>query len=732
MGAHVGATYEAIRKSNLRIVEAHLIEPNPASFSKLQERAAAPGKGKAATLHNIALGASQGVVQMRAADTMTKVVVTQSKERGQTPEQGMFDVPLMSLDVLSDNFMRRHISLLKIDVEGFEEQVLNGASDLLKSEAIDVIYAEAGFNPDNKQQCYYRKIEDILAGYGYRVFRIYEQKNEWLDDSPVLRRVNMAFMSRRFTVENPLRLTNELFDARRRIEEREHDMQALQAMNRKLSADLSAVEKDCEALIAYGSEINERYTSVLNSTSWRVVGPFRVVMRKAKSLLHGKRYGPNRVPKMPRLSDQAIARSGAKSKSRRLGGPSLSKARIKPRTTLGFVDRIARIAKEYLPPWGMSSLALISAKGSVKKALDTAAARLVRGDNADPLQMLLAARPRGEEALKREYREKGLHTKPDSFVLYRIIGNDLYPRHKKGQSRENVRFLLENEPELTACDKRWVVNRMVDPAEERQIIAMLEEHGQRFIHIPFVTEEYRGIGWDFDVLPTPGFLSSEEFKKLAPLERDRLLLALYRLKNNYVMNNNGARNVALRDGRERAKWILPWDGNCFVTARAWQQISQAVTERPHLKFFAVPMERITENTALLRDDFTPHPVEEPQLMFRCDAEEEFNESFPYGRRSKVELLWRLGIPGPWDRWKDAPWDQKRRELSPQAQQFGVAGWVGRLFSGMPNLEARGRSGGSSRDRVRQDAIISMLDSLDIAVGVRKHEAFSNSFKKGSR
>ena len=328
------------------------------------------------------------------------------------------------------------------------------------------------------------------------------------------------------------------------------------------------------------------------------------------------------------------------------------------------------------------------------------------------MKVLRAARPRGEDALKKEYKEKGLDAEPDTFVLYRIIGNDLVPRHKNGQSRENVRFLLENERDLTDCQKRWVVNRIVDPDEERQIVAMLVAYGQPFVHIPFFAGEYQKIGWDFDTLPTRGFLYSEDFQRLELEQRDRTRTALYRIKNNYVMNNNGARNAALRDGRCRAKWVLPWDGNCFVTLSAWEQIRQAVIARPHLKYFAVPMERIMDNSALLKDDFTPYPVEEPQLLFRRDAGEEFNERLPYGRRDKVELFWRLGIPGPWDRWNNDPWDQKRRGLSPEAYQFGSAGWVARMHSGAGALELNDTASFKNRGLARQEAIIAAIDRVD--------------------
>lgn len=497
-------------------------------------------------------------------------------------------------------------------------------------------------------------------------------------------------------------------------EARQLKLEGVREQRRELASIARKLMKDRDALLGHSGELETRYRAVLASTSWRATGPFRIVARKAKSLLTGKRSRRNYIPRRPTLSaigpDDVATSPRPKSAPRRPDGARPA----------AVADRIKAMARESLPPAAREAVkAMLNAapgKQAVMKTLSGMAAK-VKPPAADPLETLLAAKPRDEEALKREYRDKGLDREPETFVLYRIIGNDLYPRHKKGQSRENVRFILENEPELVDCEKRWVVNRIIDLEEERQIIAMLEAHGQPFLHIPFVAEEYRKIGWDFDALPAPDFLASEEFQRLGPKQRDRVRIALYRLKNNYVMHNNGARNAALRDGRGRAKWVLPWDGNGFVTAKAWQEIRHAVMLRPHLKYFAVPMERVTDNAVLLRHDFTPHPVEEPQLLFRRDAGEEFNNDFPYGRRPKVELFWRLGIPGPWDNWDDDPWDQKRRLLSPEAYQFGVAGWVARMFSGIKHFELKDVQGSRSRNHARQEAIVAALNFVDDLVGI---------------
>lgn len=315
-------------------------------------------------------------------------------------------------------------------------------------------------------------------------------------------------------------------------------------------------------------------------------------------------------------------------------------------------------------------------------------------------------------ALQRKYIQRRLHLEPDRFVLYRIIGNDLPPRHGLGMSRANVQFILQHEPALADCDKRWVVNRIVDPAEEQAIIELLEEHRQGYIHLPFVQEDYARIGWDLDCFLDPQFLLAPPAGDSAP-DYDLMREARSRhSKNAYVMNNNGARNTALRAGRGIAKWVLPWDGNCFVTETAWAEIRAAILAQPYLKYFVVPMARTIVNGDLLAPDYRPQKYDEPQILFRRDASEEFDPAYVYGRRPKIALLWRLGVPGAWDKWPFAPWDRPKPPPSPEARQFATCGWVNRLESGQQELEQDGDAARRRRGEARSSAIIMMLDRLD--------------------
>ena len=310
--------------------------------------------------------------------------------------------------------------------------------------------------------------------------------------------------------------------------------------------------------------------------------------------------------------------------------------------------------------------------------------------------------------LRQNYESSPLAAVPETFCLLRIIGNDLVPRHRKGQSRDNVAFILEHEPELQACSKRWILNRIFDAEEEQAIIEMLERHGQPYDRIPFDLAAYARQPWDMEGVPERMLGSDIDLPR-----EENLTLAtrLRRSKSSYAINNNGARNVALTVGRASAKWVLPWDGNCFLTENAWSRIRNDVARRPFLPYFITPMARIVDNSMLLQARFSPRPREEPQIIFRSDAREMFDERFPYGRRPKVELLWRLGVPGVWDEFSMEEYDLPRPPLCVEAGQYARAGWVARLSSGKPTLEI-GRKSAKSRNLTRDEAIVGFLDMLD--------------------
>ncbi len=301
---------------------------------------------------------------------------------------------------------------------------------------------------------------------------------------------------------------------------------------------------------------------------------------------------------------------------------------------------------------------------------------------------------------------------PDTFALCRVIGNDLAPRHKAGQSLENVRFILENEPDLEDCTKIWVLNRIFDPENEADLIALLDQHDQIYERIPFEPEALQNIGYDFSTISDPIVFADGSIDQLEENFRSLVTSQVYRARNNYVMNNNGARNFALEFSLKQAKWALPFDGNCFFTRKAWEACRSDILAHRDKRYFTVPMARMLDNSDLLLDDLTPNATEEPQIAFRCDAPLRFAVSHPYGRRPKVELFLHLGIPGPWENWSNFTFDIPPRKVSPEGHRVGQAGWVARLFSGQTSLEKDADNTIRDRGVARNLAIRATLDMLE--------------------
>jgi len=145
-------------------------------------------------------------LSFHSAGPMTKIL--SMNEDSDT--QGIFKSKVKTLDSQFSKFTDLHIHILKIDVEGHEMAVLRGAQNALSEQRIDLIYVEVGFNIHTSQQTYMGEIDAFLQNVGYRVFRIYEQKNEWIEDSPLLRRCNFCYMSSKFAQNNSYRLSIKL------------------------------------------------------------------------------------------------------------------------------------------------------------------------------------------------------------------------------------------------------------------------------------------------------------------------------------------------------------------------------------------------------------------------------------------------------------------------------------------------------------------------------------------
>ena len=76
-----------------------------------------------------------------------------------------------------DNGVKR-IDILKIDVEGFEHNVIDGAHQLLSDNSIDLLEVEMGFDTEG-YYTFYADFAAKLSRYGYRTLGFYDQTTQW-------------------------------------------------------------------------------------------------------------------------------------------------------------------------------------------------------------------------------------------------------------------------------------------------------------------------------------------------------------------------------------------------------------------------------------------------------------------------------------------------------------------------------------------------------------------------
>ena len=314
-----------------------------------------------------------------------------------------------------------------------------------------------------------------------------------------------------------------------------------------------------------------------------------------------------------------------------------------------------------------------------------------------------------------------------SIFLIRAIGNPLPPRHDPQQAITNLRFTLQYEPGL-ALDKHWLLNRLVNQTLENELIKILEEYKQPYTVLKFDMERYVEVPYQFGYYqPLPDYIHSPKYvwqtanKNETPdIQVEEAIMAD---KNLYVTNQNTARNAMIQIGlnatNKNYHWILPWDGNCFLTSTGFEQLYQALQSTPS-KYAITPMARaITSNKEVLEPNYNPTTTEEPQIAFHRDAQARFHPKLRYGRRNKVELLMRLGVPGPWDKW--SPYlEWEKRKLGPFFQPVrdkpastGIpsAGFVTRLTSGVQHLETQGMI--HNRGVSRTESVKRILTELDV-------------------
>lgn len=150
----------------------HSFEPVTYIFDQLTRSTA---RNKNIHCHPLALGAKNSTAKIALHADITMATLQQESQSGANIT-GYEEVTVQRLDDFCAAHHITRIDCLKIDVEGYEMDVLRGAQNLLSTGAILALYCEIVFNNKNPERRWteFEEINTHLRSLGYDCCGIYE------------------------------------------------------------------------------------------------------------------------------------------------------------------------------------------------------------------------------------------------------------------------------------------------------------------------------------------------------------------------------------------------------------------------------------------------------------------------------------------------------------------------------------------------------------------------------
>ncbi len=167
-GAHHGET--AINfKRKFSLAKIYSFEPVKTNFECLKKNVE---KYPDIYCYNTALGDQEETVTIQInSDSQTHSL----KHRLPEGKQNSETIKVTTIDNFLSDANIVNIDLLKIDTEGYELKVLEGARQSLASNKINFILTEATILETNHYHTHLKLIDDFLKVYGYQITAIYDQ-----------------------------------------------------------------------------------------------------------------------------------------------------------------------------------------------------------------------------------------------------------------------------------------------------------------------------------------------------------------------------------------------------------------------------------------------------------------------------------------------------------------------------------------------------------------------------
>ena len=166
----------------------HAFEPQPLPYKHLTSLGSIY---KDLHFNNLALSDHKGQAEFTITEGYASSSLLSAAHSGtfvdtHTVKKESIRVELTTLDEYVRSKGVKTIDLLKMDVQGNELNVLKGATELLKSNNIGIIYSEVWFTTAYEGQAYFEDIALFLRAYNYKIHGLYDVSIDFANNGQAL------------------------------------------------------------------------------------------------------------------------------------------------------------------------------------------------------------------------------------------------------------------------------------------------------------------------------------------------------------------------------------------------------------------------------------------------------------------------------------------------------------------------------------------------------------------
>ena len=171
----------------------HAFEPRPDQNGIMESKF---NNKKNIYLNNVAVGSKKEIKKFNQ-------IISESYRGGRSSfhkstvddlsDQIQIDVQVITIDEYVNKNNIKKINLLKIDTQGYEDEVLKGAQETLKLNKIDIIETELIVGNMYEKTLSFNEIENLIYPYGYKIFAITNHHSNEQHSTNIIAQPNLQF-----------------------------------------------------------------------------------------------------------------------------------------------------------------------------------------------------------------------------------------------------------------------------------------------------------------------------------------------------------------------------------------------------------------------------------------------------------------------------------------------------------------------------------------------------------